>query len=627
MENQFSSKRRTLHLMELERRQWDLLVIGGGITGAGIALDAAARGMKTALIDMQDFAAGTSSRSTKLVHGGLRYLKQFEIGMVAEVGKERAVVYENGPHVTTPEPMLLPIYKGGTFGRWSTSFGLRLYDFLAGVKRGERRSMLNREAVLKKAPILKRDGLKGGGLYVEYRTDDARLCIEVVKKAVQLGAKAVNYVQAEELLYENGRLIGVHARDRAGGRSCTIKAKKIINAAGPWVDDLRKMDASRTGKSLRLTKGIHLVFDQSRFPLSQALYFDTPDGRMMFAIPRDGKTYIGTTDTDYTGDPANPDITPEDVEYVLSAANGMFPGLGLSHADVESGWAGLRPLIYEEGKSPSEISRKDEIFRSPSGMLTIAGGKLTGYRKMAETVTDIVARELAQEGASLFGPCTTRSIPVSGGDVGGSIGYPEFLDKMVLAGLHAGLARNDAEALARRYGSNTEQVLALLPETNEAANGFASKQLEPAKEAEDVPVRTVESEKASLPGRAAESEKADLSGGAVESEKTALFGGAGKPGSFGGVIRPSLPRHIHAALLYGIHNEAALKPADFLVRRSGMLLFDIYSARIWVDAVVEIMSRELSYSTDQALAYRKELEEEFAKVEAIRYYDKPELSL
>ena len=578
MENQFSSKRRTLHLMELERRQWDLLIIGGGITGAGIALDAAARGMKTALIDMQDFAAGTSSRSTKLVHGGLRYLKQFEIGMVAEVGKERAVVYENGPHVTTPEPMLLPIYKGGTFGRWSTSFGLRLYDFLAGVKRGERRSMLNREAVLKKAPILKKDGLMGGGLYVEYRTDDSRLCIEVVKKAVQLGAKAVNYVEAKELLYENGRLVGVNALDLAGGRSCIIKAKKIINAAGPWVDDLRKMDASRTGKSLRLTKGIHLVFDNSRFPLNQALYFDTPDGRMMFAIPRDGKTYIGTTDTDYTGDPANPDITPEDVDYVLSAANGMFPGLGLSHADVESGWAGLRPLIYEEGKSPSEISRKDEIFRSPSGMLTIAGGKLTGYRKMAETVTDIVARELAQEGASLFGPCTTRSIPVSGGDVGGSIGYPEFLDKMVLAGLHAGLDRNDAEALARRYGSNTEQVLA-------------------------------------------------LSGGAAESEKADLSGGASRHGSFGGVIRPSLPRHIHAALLYGIHNEAALKPADFLIRRSGMLLFDIHSARIWGDAVVEIMSSELSYSTDQALAYRMELEEEFAKVEAIRCYGKPDLSL
>lgn len=385
MSGAFASTKRTMDLEKMEKDIYDVLVIGGGITGAGIALDAQMRGMKTALIEMQDFAAGTSSRSTKLVHGGLRYLKQFEVKMVAEVGKERAIVYENGPHVTTPEWMLLPIYKGGTFGSFSTSIGLRVYDFLAGVKKAERRMMLNREETLQKEPLLKREGLKGGGYYVEYRTDDARLTIEVMKRAVKEGAIAVNYTKAEQLLYEDGNICGVMAHDRIGQKSYKIRARKIVNATGPWVDSLRELDRSKQGKTLRLTKGIHLVFDGRRFPLQQAIYFDTPDKRMVFAIPRDGKTYVGTTDTDYVGDIAHPRMSEEDRRYLLSCVNEMFPELKLDASDVESSWAGLRPLIYEEGKSPSEVSRRDEIFRSPSGLITIAGGKLTGYRKMAET--------------------------------------------------------------------------------------------------------------------------------------------------------------------------------------------------------------------------------------------------
>lgn len=223
----FSSKQRSDVLQTMSEKQYDLLVIGGGITGSGIALDAISRGMTVALVEMQDFAAGTSSRSTKLVHGGLRYLKQFEVKLVAEVGRERAIVYENGPHVTTPEWMLLPIYRGGTFGKWSTSIGLWLYDRLAGVKQSERRTMLNARQTLEKEPLLKRDGLIGGGYYVEYRTDDARLTIEVVKKAVELGVDAVNYVKAEQFLYdERGRITGARCRDMIGGRVYDIRAKK-----------------------------------------------------------------------------------------------------------------------------------------------------------------------------------------------------------------------------------------------------------------------------------------------------------------------------------------------------------------------------------------------------------------
>ncbi|MFC5984910.1 glycerol-3-phosphate dehydrogenase/oxidase [Marinicrinis lubricantis] len=465
----FSGRRRTETLTWMQENKHDVLIIGGGITGAGIALDAASRGFKTALVDMQDFAAGTSSRSTKLIHGGLRYLKNLEFGVVAEVGKERAIVYENGPHVTTPERMLLPFYRGGTFGKFQASLGLRLYDFLAGVKRQERRVMLSAEQTLEKEPLLRKEGLLGGGSYVEYRTDDARLTLEVLKKAVECGARAVNYAEVEQLLYDpNGTLIGVQVRDRLSGKPYHIHARYIVNAAGPWVDQLREKDQSKQGKTLHLTKGVHLVIDGRRFPLRQAVYFDTPDGRMVFAIPREGKTYIGTTDTNYKGDLSDPRISDDDVMYLLRAANDMFPRLELTRADIESGWSGLRPLIHQEGKDPSEISRKDEIFESPSGLISIAGGKLTGYRKMAETIVDLICRRERGQGREVR-ESMTRTLPISGGDVGGSAGWMAYVKQAAMDGEQAGLDAESACRLARKYGSNARQVFQQLRDHKETA--------------------------------------------------------------------------------------------------------------------------------------------------------------
>lgn len=458
----FSAGKRTDVLREMANAHFDILIIGGGITGAGIALDAASRGLKTALVEMQDFAAGTSSRSTKLIHGGLRYLKQFEVKMVAEVGRERAVVYENGPHVTTPEPMLLPIYKTGTFGRLSTSIGLMVYDRLAGVKYSERRRMLNARAVSDMEPLLRRQELLGGGLYVEYRTDDARLTIEVMKEAVSRGAQAINYVKADGFIKKDGKVVGIQATDQLDGRTCMLHADKVINASGPWVDRLRELDGSRQGKTLQLTKGIHLVFDGKRFPLRQAVYFDTPDGRMVFAVPRDGKTYVGTTDTVYKDDPAHPLIADSDREYVLEAIRNMFPDVHVTAEDVESAWAGVRPLIHEEGKGPSEISRKDEVWVSRSGLITIAGGKLTGYRKMAEMVVDLAARQLKEETGRSAGPCITKRLPISGGDVGGSAGYAVYAERKIKDGVALGLERAVAERLVRTYGSNVDRLYARL---------------------------------------------------------------------------------------------------------------------------------------------------------------------
>ncbi|MGG3467469.1 glycerol-3-phosphate dehydrogenase/oxidase [Neobacillus pocheonensis] len=465
----FSSKKRLEQLSTMSDENLDILIIGGGITGSGIALDATTRGMKVGLVEMQDFAAGTSSRSTKLVHGGLRYLKQFEVKMVAEVGKERAIVYENGPHVTTPEWMLLPIQEGGTFGRFSTSIGLKVYDFLADVKKGERRSMLSASETQKREPLLRKEGLKGGGYYVEYRTDDARLTIEVIKQAVSKGALAVNYAKVEKLLYENGKVVGAEVVDRLTNKAYKIFAKKIVNAAGPWVDSVREMDQSKKGKHLQLTKGIHLVFDQSVFPLKQAIYFDTPDKRMVFAIPRDGKTYVGTTDTVYNEDMVNPRLTKADKEYVIKAINFMFPGVGITEKDIESSWSGVRPLIHESGKSASEISRKDEIWESESGLITIAGGKLTGYRKMAEMVVDLLNQKFIQEGVGDFGNCQTKYLPISGGDVGGSKNLPNFIVDKTKAGVKLGLTNEQSQKLVKLYGSNVDSLFALVDKYNESA--------------------------------------------------------------------------------------------------------------------------------------------------------------
>lgn len=561
----FSTFLRKTYRQKLQQTTWDVLVIGGGITGAGIALDAQSRGMQTALLEMQDFAAGTSSRSTKLVHGGLRYLKQLDVKLVAEVGKERAIVYENGPHVTTPEWMLLPIYKGGTFGKFTTSLALRVYDFLAGVKREERRQMLNAEETLRRLPLLKQEGLKGGGYYVEYRTDDARLTIEVMKKAVEYGATALNYSRVDGFLYENGRVCGVKVTDLPSGETYEVRATKIINAAGPWVDELRELDGSKKGKTLHLTKGVHLVIDKKRLPLEQAVYFDTPDGRMVFAIPRGNKTYVGTTDTNYNADIAKPRMTEEDRDYLIDCVNGIFPEVRLTKDDIESSWAGLRPLIHQEGKDPSQISRRDEIFESGSGLLSMAGGKLTGYRKMAEVVVDRIAADLSVVTGKQYSPCQTKNIPISGGEVGGSRNYASFVQSQIEHGQSIGLKADEAEKIARLYGMNSEIVFQMIMTYQEAANNGG--------------------------------EPDALAASALNS--AALQEAAAH-----------LPMSIRAMIDYAVKYELAASPVDFFIRRTGTLLFDIDWVHRWKQPVVNYMAALLGWSAEERAKYEAELQEE-----------------
>ncbi len=393
---------RTNALRKMSAEGVDVLVIGGGITGAGIALDAASRGLKVGLLEKNDFASGTSSRSTKLIHGGLRYLKNGEIGLVREVGKERQIVFSNAPHLVKPMPILLPLRASGSLKPFMTSVALWMYDRLANVQKSERRRMLSAHAVSQQEPCIKVDDLLGGGLYVEYRTDDARLTLEIIKTANAFGAHSVNYAGVKGFLYGanhlgDNQVTGVRLFDHIHQQEIAIQAGVVVNACGPWVDSVRKGAEAITGKKLVLTKGVHIVVPQSRLPVQQILYFDVPDGRMVFAIPRGTMTYVGTTDTVHDQLVDDPVATQEDIDYLLKAANAMFPDAGLSAADVQTTWAGLRPLIFEPGKGPSELSRRDELFVSSNGLVSIAGGKLTGYRKMAERVMDVVMPRLSKD--------------------------------------------------------------------------------------------------------------------------------------------------------------------------------------------------------------------------------------
>lgn len=443
-------------LLHLQQEKFDLLIIGGGITGAGIALDAASRGLKTALIEKNDFAYGTSSRSTKLIHGGLRYLKQLEFGLVKEVGSERAILHKLAPHLVVAEKMLLPLKEGRGFGSLLTSFGLKLYDWLAGVKPEDQRIMLVRSATLKHEPLLKPDDIKGGGLYAEYRTDDARLTLEIIKTAAAHGACVSNYIRATDFSYEGGAVCGVKAADVLTQQTITISATTVVNAAGPWVDELRVLDKSKKGKQLHLTKGVHIVVDRKKFPVRQAIYFDVPDGRMIFAIPRGRTTYIGTTDTDYHQAIDEVKTTVEDARYLIEAVNDSFLEVNLQLADVESSWAGLRPLIHEEGKSASELSRKDEIFQSPSGLISIAGGKLTGYRKMAERVVDMVISESFDD--RNLKSCYTDKISLCN-EAFSNVDDVRAYRKAVASNLTPFGLERYADYLVETYGRQTDDIL------------------------------------------------------------------------------------------------------------------------------------------------------------------------
>lgn len=455
----FSNLDRSAIIDRLSNEVFDLIVIGGGITGGGIALDAASRGLKVALLEKGDFASGTSSKSTKLIHGGLRYLKQFDFWLVKEVGSERAIVHKLAPHLVLPEKMLLPLIEGGSYGKWLTSIGLKVYDILAQVTGDDKRQMLDKKQALKLEPLLPKKILNGAGYYAEYRTDDSRLTIENIKTSLDYGAIALNYAEVTDFKYDQEQISGVVFKDAISDRTVSVRSKFVISATGPWVDELRTVNQSKKGKRLHLTKGVHLVFPYEKLPIKQSVYFDIPDGRMMFAIPRGKITYVGTTDTNYNSDKDDIRTDLADAIYLISAVNNMFPDIELEMDDIISSWAGLRPLIHEEGKSASELSRKDEIFTSDTGLISIAGGKLTGYRKMAERSVNRVVAKIAEEGEQDLKTCHTDKIPLKGNDFKKFKNVKKYIDEVYDIINEDGFSRHDAWYLVTTYGKQTGEIL------------------------------------------------------------------------------------------------------------------------------------------------------------------------
>ncbi|MFN3917871.1 MAG: glycerol-3-phosphate dehydrogenase/oxidase [Flavobacteriales bacterium] len=449
-----STKQRKENIQRLVDFRYEILIIGGGITGAGIALDAVSRGFKVALVEQADFASGTSSRSTKLIHGGLRYLKQGDFKLVRETAKERTIILNNAPHLIHRKKLILPFTKGGNLGWLSTKIGLTIYDFIAGSHNGERHKMLSKGKVLEIEPSLKNELLKSGAIYSEYRTDDARLTIEILKTAASKGALTLNYISAENFIIREGKVVGINCIDKTTDEKFSVFADVIINATGPWVDEIRNKIEDIKGNKIRHTKGIHLVFNQRDFPLCNAVYFDAPDKRMIFAIPREKTVYLGTTDTNYTDDLSAPSVKAEDAEYLIDAANRIFPDFNLTKNKIISSWAGIRPLIDQPGKKPSEISRKDEMFISSLGLISIAGGKLTGYRLMAKKVMDHVCELL-----KVNQPCRTDKLILNGGRFKGKEFIPAYIKTVKQRLKTLGLDGSKAEYLVNTYGKQCDEIL------------------------------------------------------------------------------------------------------------------------------------------------------------------------
>jgi glycerol-3-phosphate dehydrogenase len=366
-----------------------------------------------------------------------------------------------------PEKMILPLIDGGTYGSWLTSIGLKVYDILASVEGEDKRKMLTKKEALEKEPLLPKKILNGAGYYAEYRTDDARLTIEVLKTALNYDAKVINYTEATQFIYEENRVVGATVKDAFSGESYAIKAKYVVNACGPWVDELRQLNSSKIGKRLHLTKGVHLVVAHEKLPVKQSVYFDVPDGRMMFAIPRGKVTYFGTTDTNFQEDKNNIKTSIVDASYLISAVNNMFPKINLTLKDIQSSWAGLRPLIHEEGKSTSELSRKDEIFVSDTELISIAGGKLTGYRKMAERIVDLVAKKYNRRFDKEFKDVKTEKLVLTGGTFKNFSEVKSYTDAIYNRIAEVDFSQKDAEYLVYNYGKQTDIILKKFDEFTE----------------------------------------------------------------------------------------------------------------------------------------------------------------
>lgn len=452
----FAARDRARHLDRLRSEPFDLVVIGGGITGAGVALDAATRGLKTALLERADFASGTSSRSSKLVHGGLRYLDQRDFRLVYEALAERQVLLRLAPHLVQVQPFLFPVLASGT--RRSRTFApaigtaLWLYDLTGGVRIGKLHRRISAEEALRRFPDLDPGRLAAAYLYYDARADDARLTLAVVKTAAAVGAVVTNHAEATGFRKIGSRIDGVVFRDVLADADGVVAAHVVVNAGGVWADEVRRLDEGRDPATLRPAKGVHVTVPAASLRLDTAAVLPIPDdARSVFVVPWGDHVYIGTTDTDYHGSLDDPVCTPGEVEYLLDAVN-AWVRRPLSPADVTATWAGLRPLVRDaESERTADLSRRHAVIAGGSGLVTITGGKLTTYRRMATDAVnaafDVLGRRAPRS--------PTKSIPLYGCAGTEELRAPD-------AAARLGVTPPVLEHLVSRYGGQARAVALLV---------------------------------------------------------------------------------------------------------------------------------------------------------------------
>lgn len=549
---EFSWRTRREAHTHLAQAECDVLIVGGGITGAGLALDAVSRGLRVSLIEKRDFAAGTSSRSTKLIHGGLRYLEHFDFSLVREGLRERATLTKLAPHLVEPFPFVIPIYRQSRRNYdhpLKVRAGLWLYDLLAGGLNLGRHERISRAEALKLAPQLDSHGLQGAFIYYDCRTDDARLVIEVIKAAHERGAVMANYTRLTGFIRnQGGRIVGARMRDELAGVEFEMHARLVINATGVWMDEVRSLNGSteREAGRVRPSKGIHLLVAAERLRVTTAWLIPSLTAhRFYFVVPWEGRVLIGTTDTDYTGNKDAPRAEVTEVSEILQAINSYFVGAQLESADVIATFAGLRPLISAgEAKTTAALSREEEIFESDDGLISIAGGKLTTYRRMTERTIDLATQRLAERFGSgqANGSRTTEIL------LGGALSRDEIESAAQSLAQMDKIAPTTARHLLHAYGTNAQRVVELMRED--------------------------------------------------ERWRAPLIAG--------------LP-HVMAEVIHAVRYEMALTLADVLARRTRLCLLAGAATLGCAPAAAELMARELNWNPSEIARQRAHFTDEYER--------------
>ncbi|MGH2496826.1 MAG: glycerol-3-phosphate dehydrogenase/oxidase [Ktedonobacteraceae bacterium] len=550
-----SSSVRTHNLSLLKSEQFDVLVIGGGVTGAGVALDAVARGYKVALVEKIDFASGTSSKSTKLVHGGIRYLPEFDFALVREALVERGLLLKNAPFLVHPVGFVLPIYKGDRHPvglpfttPWGIGLGvildigLWLYDGMAGRHNMKRHRRLSRKEVMRRAPALVTENLKEGFIYYDGQTNDARLTMAILRTAVQYGATIANYAEVTSFLTENGKVRGAQVRDNLGEQHIEVRARHIVNATGVFAEEVEALTEAGSLVQVEPSKGVHLVFSREDVQIGDDAIVlpETDDKRILFLVPWESRAVFGTTDTG-SGDLDHPTATQADIDYLLHHLN-RYLSVNLTTDDIISAYAGYRPLLRARSSahSTAKLSRTHAVLQNASGLVTIVGGKLTTYRRMAQDTVDVLSR---RDGTTSMAHPTTN-LPLSG-----SAGWPVAKRELEAKGAALGLSPQTISHLGESYGSHAD----------------------------------------------------------------ALFGLVESDASLGERLIEDLP-YLRAEVVYACRHEMAMTLDDVLARRTSIILEDRDRGAGIADQVAALMAKELDWSPDQQKAmidaYRTALQQQ-----------------